>query len=213
MCGILGSLLFSITPAFADESPSTQAFFDRKSLAGWEGLPQYWSVNNGALVGATPGQGLKHNTFLCSKKKYRDFELRFEVRLRDGKGNSGVQIRSEIMDPKTFAVKGPQCDIGEGYWGSLFGEHHAPDDKHIMLKAASPDEIKRVVKPADFNDYQIRCVGQHVTITINGTTMVDGDFPTLPRDGIIAFQLHSGGPMEVTYRKIEFRELAAEERK
>ena len=40
------------------------------------------------------------NTFLCSKKKYKDFELSFKVRLKDGKGNSGVQIRSKVFDPK-----------------------------------------------------------------------------------------------------------------
>jgi hypothetical protein len=199
-------LLLVCVPAFAADEP----FFDGQSLAGWEGLTDYWSVNNGALVGMTPGQGLKFNTFLCSKKKYRDFELRFQVRLRDGKGNSGVQIRSAIMDPKTFAVKGPQCDIGEKYWGCLFGEHHAPGDKHIMLKEASPDDVQRAVKPAEFNDYHIRCVGKRVTIAINGTTMVDGEFPTLPAEGIIAFQLHAGGPMEVTYRKFEFKELATE---
>ena len=52
------------------------------------------------------------NTFLCSKKKYKDFELKFKVRLKDGKGNSGVQIRSKVIDPKKFAVAGPQGDIG-----------------------------------------------------------------------------------------------------
>src|SRR5262249_56009636 len=88
-------------------------------------LSKYWSVKAGALVGNTHPDGLKFNTFLCSKKKYGDFELFFKVRLR-GKGwpgNSGVQVRSEGFDRKHFAVKGPQCDIGAEYWGSLYGEH------------------------------------------------------------------------------------------
>jgi len=68
-------------------------FFDGKTLEGFEGLTEYWSVKDGAIVGLTtkdPG----FNTFLCSKNKYRDFEMKFQVRLKGGAGNSGVQIRS-----------------------------------------------------------------------------------------------------------------------
>lgn len=185
-----------------DGAPSGDEFFDGKSLAGWEGLTQYWSVNNGAIVGATPGKGLAFNTFLCSRKPYRDFELRFEVRLRDGQGNSGVQIRSAVIDRKTMEVKGPQCDVGTGYWGDLYGEHMGG-----MMQPAPKDRVKEVVKLADFNDYFIRCVGKHVTITINGTTMVDAEFPTVPDEGVIGFQLHSGGPTEVVFRNLQFKEL------
>ena len=113
-----------------------------------------------------------------------------------------MQIRSEIFDSKRFAVKGPQCDIGEGYWGSLYGEEIGG-----MMKASTKEMIAKAVKPADFNDYKIRCVGQHVTITINGTTMVDGDFSKMMPEGIIAFQIHGGGSMEVTFRNFQFREV------
>lgn len=179
-------------------------FFNGKDLTGWQGLLQYWKVVDGAIVGSSEPDGLKFNTFLCSQREYGDFELSFQVRLKNGQGNSGVQIRSEIFDPKKFAVRGPQCDIGQGYWGSLYGEHFGG-----MMQAAPKDLIQKAVKPADFNDYSIRCVGKHVTIKINGVTMVDGDFPKMPEKGIIAWQLHSGGPMEVTFRNIQFRELNA----
>ena len=75
----------------------TTAFFNGKDLTGWEGLKQYWSVKDGAIVGSTP-KDPGFNTFLCSKKKYKDFELNFQVRLKGGVGNSGVQIRSGIFD-------------------------------------------------------------------------------------------------------------------
>src|SRR3954452_8726235 len=103
-----GAVLALTLSAAVAQGPTP--FFNGKNLEGWEGLEEYWSVKDGAIVGASPS-GLKFNTFLCSKKKYGDFELRFQIRLKDGKGNSGVQIRSEIFDRKTFAVKGPQADI------------------------------------------------------------------------------------------------------
>jgi hypothetical protein len=196
------ALLAGSSPSVAD-SPGASGFFNGKDLEGWEGLMRYWSVKDGAIVGYTP-MDPRHNTFLCSKKTYKDFELSFKIRLRDGIGNSGVQIRSSIHDPKKFTVAGPQADIGKGYWGSLYGENFGG-----MMKPASPAVIKKVVKEEDFNDYAIKCVGKHVTITINGTVMVDGDFEKMPDEGIIAWQLHAGYPsMEVTFKDIKFKDLS-----
>src|SRR5438552_671246 len=100
-----------------------KSLFIDKDLTGWEGLiAEHWSYKDSALVGLAP-QGLKFNTFLCSKKKYGDFELKFQVWLIGKNANSGVQIRSAIFDHQHFAVKGPQCDMGQVYWASLYGEH------------------------------------------------------------------------------------------
>jgi hypothetical protein len=189
----------------------TNAFFNGKDLAGWEGLPQYWSVKNGAIVGSTFPNGLTFNTFLCSKKKYTDFELHFQVRLRGQgwTGNSGVQIRSKIRDSETdrkhFAVEGPQCDMGDMYWGSLYGEHFGG-----MMKAASMKAVKRALLKKDgFHDYSIKCVGKHVTIKLDGETTVDQEFPKLPDSGIIAWQLHENKqPMEVIFKDIKFKDLS-----
>ena len=115
--------LLALWPAPNASAADSQPFFNGKDLEGWEGLGEYWSVKDGAIVGSTFPSGGKFNTFLCSRRKYTDFALKFEVRLKDGKGNSGVQIRSSIFDPTHFAVQGPQPDIGEQYWGCLYGEH------------------------------------------------------------------------------------------
>jgi hypothetical protein len=171
-------------------------------LQGWEGLMEYWSYRNGVLTGAAP-KGLTFNTFLCSKRKYKDFELSFQVKLTGTGANSGVQIRSEIFDRKTFAVKGPQCDMGQIYWGSLYGELFGG-----MMKQAPEALVKKVLKKDDFNDYYIQCVGTHVTIKLNGETTVSDDFPKMPPEGIIAFQLHAGKPMEAVFRNIQFVDLS-----
>jgi hypothetical protein len=177
-------------------------FFTGKDLSGWEGIEKLWSVKDGALVGSTEPKGIEGNTFLCSKRKYGDFELKFQVRLKGGQGNSGVQIRSKLVTPEKYVVHGPQCDIGQQFWGSLYGEGIGG-----MMKASPADVVKRVLKADDFNDYYIKCVGKHVTIKLNGETTVDDDFEKMEPEGIIAWQLHAGGPMEVTFRNIQFREL------
>jgi hypothetical protein len=175
--------------------------FNGKNLDGFEGLiSDYWKVQDGAIVGGST-KPVPFNTFLCSKKKYSDFELSFQVKLP--KSNSGVQIRSNIHDMKKFAVTGPQCDMGDVFWGSLYGENFGG-----MMKAADAKLVTKILKKEDFNDYSIKAVGKHVTIKLNGETTVDGDFEKMPADGIIAFQLHAGGPMEVTFRKIVFKDLS-----
>lgn len=183
--------------------PENVLFFNGKDLTGWEGLPEYWSVKDGAIVGSTVAtKGLKFNTFLCSKNKYKDFEMEFQVKMTEG-GNSGIQVRSKLLDPKKFVVGGPQCDMGGPYWGSLYGEQFGG-----MMKAADAKLVQKVLKKTEFNDYYIKCVGKHVTIKLNGATTVDEDFAKMPEDGIIAYQLHAGGPMEVIFRDIRFRDLS-----
>ncbi len=194
------------SPAAVRDGDAKGGFFNGKDLTGWEGLTdKYWSVKDHAIVGNTYPDGLKFNTFLCSKKKYKDFEMKFKVKLtgKGWTGNSGVQIRSHIHNMKTFAVTGPQCDMGGPYWGSLYGENFGG-----MMKAAPADKVKKVLKESDFNDYSIKCVGKHVTIAVNGETMVDDDFEKLPAEGIIALQLHGGGPMEVIFKDIHFKDLS-----
>jgi hypothetical protein len=204
-------LAFTATMLLGADSPTKSAgdaatdagFFNGKDLEGWEGVAEYWSVKDGAIVGHPP-KDPGYNNFLCSKKKYGDFEMSFKVRLKDGKGNSGVQIRSTLVDAKKYIVGGPQADIGQGYWGSLYGERFGG-----MMKQSPAEIVKKVVKQADFNDYSIRCVGKHVTIKVNGETMVDDDFAKMPDEGIIAFQLHAGfGAMEVTFKDIQFKDLS-----
>jgi Domain of Unknown Function (DUF1080) len=205
-------LLAGLSQAPADETrvkPTDKAgatdFFDGKTLEGWEGLPEYWSVKDGAIVGAYADKALTHNTFLWSKKSYKDFELSFKIRLKGGEGNSGVQVRSKILDPKELTASGPQCDIGQAYWGSLYGENFGG-----MMKASNFDEVKKTLKADDFNDYAIKVAGKHVTIKLNGETTVDEDFDKLPDDGKIGWQLHAGFPfMEVTFKDIQFKDLSA----
>jgi hypothetical protein len=187
----------------ADE-PKAGDLFNGKDLDGWDGLTKYWTWKDGQLIGSYTNKELTHNTFLCSKKRFTDFELKFKIRLKDGMGNSGVQVRSDVLDKDKFTVKGPQCDIGQEYWGSLYGENFGG-----MMKACDFAAVKKSLKPNDFNDYYIKCVGKHVTIKLNGETTVDQDFDKLPDDGIIAWQLHSGFDyMEVTFKDIEFKDLS-----
>lgn len=200
------AFVLSLFAPWKDE-PNASEFWNGKDLVGWKGLPGLWTLKDGALVGSTHPEGRTSNTFLFSEKEYGDFELSFQVKLLGETANSGVQFRSAILDAERCAVKGPQADMAQGYWGSLFGEHHAEGDKHVMLQQCDWKKVGPTIKKDGFNEYFIRCVGRHVLIKVNGVTTVDGEFPTVPEKGLIAFQLHQGKPMEVTFKDIKFTPL------
>jgi len=197
-------------PAMAVASPAparSSPFFNGLDLTGWNGLEGYWQVWNGSIIGA-PAKGVAAHTFLCSDQKYKDFELRFQVRRQDGIGNSGVQFRSTLKDPRRFTVIGPQIEIGtreSAYQpGSIVTE---PGTQPSF--PADPQVLASIWSEADFNEMSIRCVGKHVTVSVNGKQVVDVDHPTMPDEGIIAWQLHgSRGPKEVIFRNIEFADLS-----
>jgi serine/threonine protein kinase len=181
-------------------------FFNGKDLTGWYGLEGYWRVEDGAIVGRPP-PGKPEHTFLISDKTYRNFDLRFDVRRTDGTGNSGVQFRSLVKDRVKCTVIGPQCEIDSANFtyppGSMVTE---PNLEPFALKARP--EVAQKYKDADWNDFHIRCLGKHVLIEVNGVTAIDGSYPELPDEGVIAFQIHGGRPArEITFRNIEFREL------
>jgi hypothetical protein len=202
----LFTLLFALAAPAAARADDTDDFLKPDN---WQGREDIWKLDPKAktIVGETT-EDPKYNTFFASKKTYGDFELSFKVQLRDAVGNSGVQIRSTLVDDKKFVVRGPQVDVGKGYWGSLYGEGVGG-----MMKASDPAKIKTAVKETEFNDYKIVAKGTRITITVNGETMVDQDFPKLPgkdmkdapKEGIIAFQAHAGYPkMRVEFKDIKF---------
>ena len=189
--------------ARAEAPEGFTALFDGKTLDGWKGRETLWKVEDGAIVGQTTAENkLKHNDFLYTTKEYSDFELRLKFRLKNG--NSGVQVRSKVHDD--FRVTGYQPDIAESrYTGILYEE-----GGRGILADVNPKEIEKVVKKGEWNDYRIVCKGEKIQIFLNGTQTVDYTEKEPKKGatkGIIAFQLHAGPPMLVSFKDIYIKEL------
>ncbi len=146
-----------------------------------------------------------------TEKEYGDFEVRVEFKLpTEGRGNSGVALHSPLEgDP---AYVGMEIQILDDAWylneknykglkptqktGSIYG-----------VVAPSKDALKPV---GEWNAYKIVCKGRQVTITLNGTTIVDANLddhkehfkghPGLLREkGHLGLQSHDG--------RVEFRNI------
>jgi putative heme-binding domain-containing protein len=174
-------------------TPETVAyFFNGKDLAGWNGNEDLWKVENGEIVG-TSRTGLKQNEFLTSQMVFGDFRLICKVKLEPNKENSGIQFRSEPLPGGE--VKGYQADVGAGWWGKLYEE----EGRALLWDQSGEQHVNR----EGWNTYEILAVGHKIRTAINGHPCVDLNDPKGAPQGIIAFQLHAGGPMEVRYKDFE----------
>lgn len=184
----------------AVERAGFKPLFDGKSLDGWQGETSLWSARGGMLVGTSAG--LDHNEFLVREGKYRDFVLQLSFRLVDGKGNSGIQFRSDRL-PGTEMI-GYQADIGEDYWGGLYDE-----SRRKKVLAAASEQALGAVNKEGWNHYVVRSIGDQITLSMNGRTSVSYEEKEegIAEDGSIAVQLHAGAPMEVQFRDILIQPL------
>jgi hypothetical protein len=200
--------LLIIAPCIRAGEPASDkkfvALFDGKSLDGWEGDKTVFRVEDGAIVGGSLKTPLPHNEFLTFKKEFVDFELRLKVKLTGAdSANGGIQIRSRRV-PHNYEMSGYQADMGQHYWGSLYDESR----RNKTLAAPDPAELKKVLKPNDWNDYVIRCEGRHIQLWLNGLKTVDYTEPDekLEQKGLIGVQIHGGPASEAWYKDIEIKE-------
>ncbi|HON68876.1 MAG TPA: DUF1080 domain-containing protein [Phycisphaerae bacterium] len=229
--GLIG-LVCTTVPAQAGDDGFTP-IFDGKSLAGWDGDPKLWRVEDGTITGQTSAEDpIKVNTFLIWRQgELDDFELKCEFRMASGdKGNSGIQYRSfEVPEAGRWVIGGYQADIDatNTYTGIMYGERYRGILAHRGQKAIVGDDhkpkpagsfgendaLKAAIRQNDWNEYHIVARGYTFRHFINGKLMsetVDEDKADRRRAGLLAFQLHVGPPMKVQFRNIRLKRLPLE---
>lgn len=206
------------TPVFAQSSTKTTVneltaeekesgytlLFDGKSFQGWNGNLDVFRIEDGAIVGGSMDQPVARNEFLRSDKEYSDFELRLQFKLVGEGSNAGIQFRTAPI-PDHHEVSGYQADMGNGWWGCLYDESR----RNRILAGPEPPQRDALVKQEKWNDYRIRCQGNHIQLWINGQQTVDyiEKDKDIAAKGIIAVQIHGGPAAEAFYRNIRLLEL------
>jgi hypothetical protein len=220
-------LLLTIS-ATLQAGEEAKEIFNGKDLKGWEGNPEVWSVEDGAIVGRTTAKKpIKNNTFLIWKDgKLDNFRLELEYQIEGG--NSGVQYRSKVIEPAEWIVGGYQADIDSQpvYTGIMYeekgrgiltkrGEHTRISRKGKTEVEAFGDaaELQKAIHTGDkWNKYVIEAIGPRMRHTINGKLMsatVDKHEKDAAKEGVLALQVHTGPPMTVRFRNIRLEKLDA----
>jgi putative membrane-bound dehydrogenase-like protein len=179
------------TPLLATEENCKQ-LFNGQDLTGWIGTPEIWSVENGEIVGRSPGPA--QHDFLVSEMIAADFILSLDVLLINNQDNSGIQFRNSGKIPH---MQGYQAAIGKALWGKLYEE----GGRGLLW----PTSGEQHVKPGAWNHHEIEARGSRIRTWLNGHLCVDLDDPAGARTGSIALQLHSTTPTEVRFKNLELQ--------
>jgi hypothetical protein len=213
---VAAGLLLSLAAAFAQNRLTGEErregyvlLFNGKDLAGWTGDPRLWKVENGILLGSTDGNPISQNTFLIYDKPFADFDLKADVRLRNG--NSGIQLRSAAQPGPGWVVTGYQADFSEdgerSAWGNFYEEKGR--GRGVM---STPDQGwqigRRLYRKGDWNSIEVRAEGPRMRIWVNGGLTIDLT-DDKARSGVIALQVHRGDPMRVEFRNFRLKPLAS----
>jgi hypothetical protein len=204
---LTAALLAAVLPQATDGGWTS--LFDGKTLDGWEqknGTATY-RVEDGCIVGKT-AEG-SPNSFLCTKKDYGDFELKFEVKV-DNELNSGVQIRSQSKpEIGNGRVHGPQVEIAAG---GHSGRVYAEGLKFGWLCPEGDESARAAFRKGEWNRYLVRCEGKSIKTWVNDVPVADfTEDKTGLSSGFIGLQVHGikkgTGPFEVRWRNLSIREL------
>ncbi|WP_394749820.1 3-keto-disaccharide hydrolase [Spongiimicrobium salis] len=197
----LGLLLGSC----AQEKEPWIALFDGKSLDNWEirnGTAPYKIVGS-EIVGTTKFGS--PNTFLCTKERYGDFILEFEVKV-DSSINSGVQFRSlSLPEYQNGRVHGYQAEIdpSDRAWsGGIYDEGR----RGWLYDLKNHPKGKKAFKKNTWNRYRIEAIGSHISIWINGIN-TSNIMDSMTDRGFIGLQVHSIENAKDIGKEIRWRNL------
>jgi len=239
MLGALAPLHAQSGTAPAAVPEGFTAIFDGKTLNGWKGDPQYWSVRDGAITGHSDAD-IPYNTYLILEKQYPNFEIRFKYRFLTDAGNSGLQFRSGQL-AGNHILAGLQANVtpigksverfamlydelGDKQEAVLLGQRATVERAqaigggtgrivrtvHEMVNPR--EDILKAVKPkGEWNEDVLIVYGPRIVHAVNGYLAFDAtnNDPLSPNDGLIGWQFHKGPPTTVQFKDVVIKPLTS----
>ncbi len=202
-------LSFATIATQAADGAKAVALFDGKTFRGWDGdTNKTWRIAEGALVGGSLKESVPRNEFIATTRSFTNFVLKLKFKLIGTEGfvNGGVQIRSERTPNPANEMSGYQVDMGDPeWWGCIYDESR----RNKVVAKSDINEVNKVLKRQDWNEYVIRAEGKRIRASINGVQTVDYIEPedSIPQHGRIGLQVHGGGKPEAWYKDITIEEL------
>lgn len=189
------------------------SIFNGKNTAGWvyggkEKAGKGYQAKDGVLF-CTEHDGGK----LMTEKEYGDFAFRFEFRLEPN-SNNGIGIRAPLEGDAAYAGMEIQVldDSGSDY------KRLRPSQFHGSIYDVVPAKRGALKPVGEWNSQEILAKGRRITVTLNGTTIVDANLDDIKdaavlkkHPGLARARGHIGLLGHGT--RVEFRNLRVKELK
>jgi hypothetical protein len=174
----------------------TKTLFDGKTLNGWQGNLEWWTVKGGAIVGKSSGK--VPTSFLFTKDTYSDFRLTLSSRMVESENHAGVCFWGEIAEEgaNPWFTRGPLVIFpSPSMWDYI-------ESKGLRVYKTP---AQKVTSQHEWVNVEILAQGNRVRTAFNGVQVMEWREPDPNRIGIgpIGIQLHGfDGPQEVLYKDI-----------
>lgn len=180
--------------------------FDGRSLDGWvKWGAEEWVVEDGAIIGRSGPK--KSEGYLATEEIWKDFRVRASFKML-GEGNYGLFYHSTIKyDDKQFPIiSGVQGEVAPGY-PSPTGWHYESYRRGWLGKPDMSRLAAYALRPGEWNEIEIRCIGNRTTSWVNGIQATDF-YDASPQlfEGGFALQLHTGGVDGIAWKDLHVLE-------
>jgi hypothetical protein len=169
--------------ALAADKPDEEGFvslFNGKDLTGWVygGKPagKGYQVEEGVLFCTEHDGG---NLF--TEKEYSDFSFRFEFKNEES-GNNGVGIRAPLEGDAAYV--GMEIQILDDN-GKAWKDKLRPAQYHGSIYDVVPAKRGSLKPAGEWNSEEIIAKGRHVTVILNGNTIVDANLDDVKDEAVL----------------------------
>jgi hypothetical protein len=195
----------ALTPPRAGASV-TKTLFDGKTLNGWSGSSDWWSVEDGAIVGKSSGK--VPTSFLFTKDNYTDFRLTVSSQMVTSENHAGVCFWGEVIEEgaNKWNTRGPLVIFPYPFmWDYI-------EAKGLRVYYLTRE---KVTAQHDWVKVEILAQGNRVRSALNGVEVMEWREPDPSRIkvGPIGLQLHGfDGEQKVLYKDVVVETFPKEDR-
>lgn len=184
-------------------TPQRTPIFDGKSLTGWTNPYEWGKVE---VVDGEIHLTAERKFFLVTEKEYHDYEFEGELKLPEGKSNSGFMARGQVMPNLVYGYQA-EADPTERRWsGGLYDESR----RQWLNPLWKQNEAQAAFDRNRWNRFRIRCVGHHLQFFVNDVPTTDY-FDTADLSGRIGLQHHGEKGQTYRFRNLIVRDLGKQQ--